>query len=496
MEKPGRSPGTGPGERGCFRSASRLASLWQRLGRVGGRLGGRWYFGRWCLEGRPCGTNLGVLRQPANLRLRGFTGILGQTSHGNVASTAQGARSSRWQRNGGVRGCTHGPVSIEEDPCSLSELTAGEVVTKAKEMSKRDFLSLIDKRPFLGLVKSRPRKALAALTIYAKKGDYPEEFWSEMINHVSELADIRLKRVFLNRLLRLPNQVIVELRFTLSRWLEKNLIAILKFDECLSWALYDHIIEGVISGGASATASGCGEVMLKGKVTQRSRRTYDHAINGPIGMCVEALFRITATENREVNSSLPDYIKGRIERLFSAEGEGSDHAVSVIFSRLSWLMFVNPAWTKSRLIPMLAFDHPAAEPAWNGFLHNAKQPCAPLLEIIKPQLVNLFPWIKQFSWSGRLTNIAAQWLGWMRVFHPDKAIGLSQREMRSIIRSMSESTRNQFIHWLSLVGQHKDNDWNTHVVPRSQATENRAKYKSHKRVRGQPISAMASSLRA
>ena len=257
----------------------------------------------------------------------------------------------------------------------------------------------------------------------------------------------------------------MELRFTLSRWLEKNLIAILKFDECLSWALYDHIIEGVISGGASATASGCGEVMLKGKVTQRSRRTYDHAINGPIGMCVEALFRITATENREVNSSLPDYIKGRIERLFSAEGEGSDHAVSVIFSRLSWLMFVNPAWTKSRLIPMLAFDHPAAEPAWNGFLHNAKQPCAPLLEIIKPQLVNLFPWIKQFSWSGRLTNIAAQWLGWMRVFHPDKAIGLSQREMRSIIRSMSESTRNQFIHWLSLVGQHKDNDWNTHVVP-------------------------------
>jgi hypothetical protein len=30
-------------------------------------------------------------------RLGGFTGILGQTRHGNVAAMAQGAGSSRWQ---------------------------------------------------------------------------------------------------------------------------------------------------------------------------------------------------------------------------------------------------------------------------------------------------------------------------------------------------------------------------------------------------------------
>ena len=73
---------------------------WPRCGSALGRAGGR-----------PAGVGTsvvgalkavlrnepGVLRQPANLRLRGFTGILGQTSHGNVASTAQGARSSRWQ---------------------------------------------------------------------------------------------------------------------------------------------------------------------------------------------------------------------------------------------------------------------------------------------------------------------------------------------------------------------------------------------------------------
>lgn len=371
-----------------------------------------------------------------------------------------------WAVNTVVKhGASGGFVSTDEDPSSLSELTTSEVVTKAKEISKRDFLSLNDKKPFLGLVKSNPRKALLALIVHAKKGDYPEERWSEMINHFPEQADVRVKRVFLNRLLCLPNPVIVDLRFTLSRWIEKNLSVILQFDEDLSWALFDHIIEGIMSGGGSATASGRGEVMLKGEVVQQSRRTFDHAINGPIGMCAEALFRATKTEKRDANSLLPDYIKSRMERLFSAEGEGSDHAVSVVFWRLSRLMMVDPAWTKGRLIPMLAFDHPAAEPAWNGLLHRSELPCELLLEIIKPQLINLFPWVERFSWSGRLTNIAAEWLGWMRVFRPDEAIGLSQKEMRSVIRSMPESTRNQFIYWLSRLGQHRGNDWNKHVVP-------------------------------
>ncbi len=149
-----------------------------------------------------------------------------------------------------------------------------------------------------------------------------------------------------------------------------------------------------------------------------------HAINGPVGMCAEALFHAVLGEKQENGSLVPKHIKSRIERLVAASGEGSDHAVSVATSKLNRLMFIDPEWTKERLVPMLAFDHPASEPAWNGFLHSRRVPWPPLAEIIKPLLLDLFPWIEGFSWDRDLSKVAAQWLGFMRVFHPDEPNGI------------------------------------------------------------------------
>jgi hypothetical protein len=154
-----------------------------------------------------------------------------------------------------------------------------------------------------------------------------------------------------------------------------------------------------------------------------------------------------------------------VERLFAASGEGSDHAVSIAASKLNWLMYVDPDWTRERLIPMLAFDHPASEPAWNGFFHSARPPWPPLAEIIKPLLLELFPWVEGLSWDHDLSEVAAQWLGFMRVFHPDEPSGLTRGEMRSILREMSDDTRNRFIFWLGQVGQKNESGWTELVIP-------------------------------
>jgi hypothetical protein len=127
-------------------------------------------------------------------------------------------------------------------------------------------------------------------------------------------------------------------------------------------------------------------------------------------------------------------------------------------------MFVDPAWTEERLIPMLTFEHPASEPALNGFLHG-RVPSPPLAEIIKPILLDLIPWVERFSWDSHFSEVAAQWLGFMRVFHPDEPSGLSRGEMRSALRSMSDDTRNRFIFWLGQVGQTNENGWSKHVIP-------------------------------
>lgn len=363
------------------------------------------------------------------------------------------------------RGSHVGWVGTDEKPDAVLCLPVNEVVSRAKEDLKRDFGSFTEKRPFTGLVKANPRKALSALTIAGKADDYPEAFWSAMINELPADIEPRLRRVFLHRVARLPQAVIAELRHTLGRWLEKNLVAVLDFDDELGWAVYDHIVDGILNGETDATKSGIGEVSQGGKVIQRSRRSSGHAINGPVGMCTAALFHAVPGEKQEAGSLIPDYIKFRVERLFAAPGEGSDHAVSIASSKLNWLMFVDPAWTKERLIPMLTFEHPASEPAWNGFLHCGRVPWPPLSEIIKPLLLDLLPRIEGYSWDHDLLKVAAQWLGFMRVFHPDEPSGLTRGEMRSVLRAMSDETRNQFIFWLGQVGQSNENGWAKHVIP-------------------------------
>lgn len=363
------------------------------------------------------------------------------------------------------RGSYAGWVDTDEKPDAVLDLPVNEIILKAKEVLKRDFGSLTEKRPFTGLVKANPRKALSALTIAGKVGDYPETFWSSMINELPADITPRLRRVFLNRVARLPHGIIAELRHTLSQWLEKNLSALIEFDDDLGWTVYDHIVDGILSGGANTTDSGLGEVRQGGKVIQRSRRTFDHAFSGPVGMCAQALFHAVPGEKQEACSLIPEHIKSRAECLFAAPGEGSDHAVSIVCSKLNWLMYVDPDWTKECLIPMLVFEHPAWEPAWNGFLHSGQVPQSPLREFIKPLLLDLFSRIEGFSWDQDHSMVAAGWLGFMRVFHPNEPSGLSQREMRSVLRAMSDETRNRFISWLSQVGQTNENGWAKHVTP-------------------------------
>ncbi|WP_244942283.1 hypothetical protein [Yersinia rochesterensis] len=362
-------------------------------------------------------------------------------------------------------GSRSGWVSTDEKPDVISDLPVNEIIPKVKEVLKRDDDSFTRRRPFVGLIKENPRKALSALTIAGKIGDYPKELWSPMISELPADLKPRLKRIFLSRIARLPITTLVELRHTLSSWLEQNLVATLKFDDGLGWKVYDHIIEGILSGGANATQSGFGEVIRNGEVVIQSRRTFNHAINGPVGKCIQALFQAIPREEVEAGSLVPCSIKSRIERLFTAPGEGADHAIAITARNLNWLMFVDPVWAKEWLIPILDLKHPAAEPAWNGYLHSEGMPSIAVAELIKPSFLNLFTWLEHLFWEKDLSVRASQWLGLMRMFHPDEPSSPSGNEMRSVLRSISDETRNRFISWLGLVGQKNESGWAKHVIP-------------------------------
>ena len=95
-----------------------------------------------------------------------------------------------------------------------------------------------------------------------------------------------------------------------------------------------------------------------------------------------------SNETQEEGPLIPAHLKSRLERLFDAAVEGADHAVTICMSQLNWLMYVDFMWTKGRLIPMLAFDYPASERAWNGFNHNPNFLSRQLAPVLKSLLLD------------------------------------------------------------------------------------------------------------
>jgi hypothetical protein len=133
--------------------------------------------------------------------------------------------------------------------------------------------------------------------------------------------------------------------------------------------------------------------------------------------------------------------------------------------QLNWSMHMDPVWTEERLLPMLAFEHPASEPSWNGFLHAGRNPTPELAKMLKPLLLSLFPWVEQHPWDSDLSKVAANWLAWMCIFKREEPDGLTKTQMRNVLRSMSDDTRNRVIFWLGQVGQENENGWTDLVVP-------------------------------
>ena len=364
-----------------------------------------------------------------------------------------------------LQGSNGGFVETMEDPDVLLGLKPSDIVPRAEADIQASFSSLEEKRPFKGLVKSHPRRALAALTAEARKGSYPSDYWSDLMNEFPRDISSRLFSVFLKRLVRLPYVSVAELRYTASNWLLKNLNQAVNFDNNLGWRVYDHFFDGILTSGGRATASGIRQSTQEGKVAPESPSTYFYAVNGPIGKCAEAVLSVVLSEELKAGSQIPGYFKMRLEQLLAIPGTEIDHVVSILMSKLNQVMRVDPSWANYHLVPLLSFERSVAEPAWSGFFCGDNHLSVDVAPAIKPLLLELYPWFNQFEGNNDVSEIAVAYLGGLCIFHQNKPGGLKDREMRGIIREMNSSARNQLINWLSNVGVEKTDGWTTFIIP-------------------------------
>ena len=247
-----------------------------------------------------------------------------------------------------------------------------------------------ERRPFLGLVKTAPRRALASLSFAGKRGDFPVGLWTTLLDNWPANASARLTTIMCRRMLQLPNAVIVEMHYTVGTWLRDRFPAVYDHSPAHAYDVFDHLVTGLVSQGPTGTDSGRGTVSVGGVVVEQSRRTLDHAINGPIRNATEGLWQVLTKTERIQGAGLPAEFTTRMERLLVSPGEGSDHAVCILCQHTSGLEHIDPAWTSTRVLPWFNLAHPASEPAWNGLLWRQRLPSKSVWVAVKPHFLGLF----------------------------------------------------------------------------------------------------------
>ena len=195
----------------------------------------------------------------------------------------------------------------------------------------------------------------------------------------------RLVWLFGARLARLPSRRVFELRRDVFSWLEKHLPALTKLDQPRALGMLDVLLDKLFEAGPDATTS---SIWISG---ERSRRTLSHAINAPVGIAAKLLVKLLNSQSPGKESGIPSVIKSRFERLITAPGDGSDHAVCVVASYIQWLNWIDPDWVRCTVVPWFGSAHENWEPAWNGFLYRCDRlPEPDLFLLLKPHFLQMF----------------------------------------------------------------------------------------------------------
>jgi SIR2-like domain len=358
-----------------------------------------------------------------------------------------------------------GYVVVNKDAAVFEGVPVEEIVQVAIAHTRRPLGELTEYLPFSGLVSNEPCRALAALTSAAATGEYPVDLWKTLIADWPDSTNAADHSLFHAALKHLPASVIVDLRHYVGPWMQDKLPLVAASDQPSALSIFDALLDGLLTGGDAASESDLIDTAVADGTVEASRRTLDHAINSSVGHATIAWVKMLEAQKPDAGSELPIEYSSRVERLLTAPGEGSDHAISILGWHLNWLDWIAPTWVGSRLIPCLAPEHPAAEPLWSGVFGLRQIPRPELFGAMKQPLLGLFPRLYDWGWESSRYEPAHDWLVLACLEHVRDAAYVSYDEAISSIRKFTPEGRTHAIYFLGQFGRGKDDGWVKAVIP-------------------------------
>jgi hypothetical protein len=112
---------------------------------------------------------------------------------------------------------------------------------------------------------------------------------------------------------------------------------------------------------------------------------------------------------------------------------------------------LDPEWVQNQVLPMFDLDQERAEPAWNGYLHDAWLPVPELFVPLKPSFLNLVETISRWRWGNGAARRLHDFLVIACYFNVKDSRYVSYEEARSALQKSDDQGRAHALWFLTKV---------------------------------------------
>lgn len=338
-----------------------------------------------------------------------------------------------------------GWVRTDTDYSALLSETLDATLSKAKELSSRR-LEFVQHDPFAGLSEKRPLRAFAALRLAAKRKEFPEWAWRAFLDPERRKCDrLRFTAFIAEQIARYPARAVARIIRPLAYWIQKTAKPLA--------TKYPNIFARLISKTIGALSLQTPESTT---AIVRSSREIDwvmEAINSPTGQIAEALFGDPQIQRLTRQRGFPKRWLRHVERLLTLPDDLRRHALVILTHNLSWFFFVDPAWTRAKLLAVLLSNSSHDQQAfWAGFLWGGKVDGRELFTILKPHMLQLAK-AGDFERLGYGENLAGLLLSaWTLVDEDTGERWVTNEELRDVLLNTNDDVRCHVLwqaeHWV------------------------------------------------
>ena len=344
-------------------------------------------------------------------------------------------------------------IRTDTDPEPLLEMPIAEILTHAQESGRVGYRDHVRREPFSGLADRHPVRAFAALTHVGRRGEAPRRAWSAFL-HASKRVDdpLRLIRVIVGRITRLPLAALNEISHPVSEWMERIEARLYGDAANVTPTLWDRLIKAL-------------NHVEREQKHRLGNSWADDGLNSPVGSLFNFLLKDPATNNRKAGEGFPPHWLARLDQLLNLRGELRFQALVMFSHQLNWLYRVDPVWTEQQLLPSAGSNQADGDAFWDGVMWSARVPTRTLFGHIAPGLIERTrrPRARRSHSTTMAGFLLVGWGDAEDVAEPERLI--SDAQLREILIWSDDELRIRILWQLEQWLHKSETRWRDRVIP-------------------------------